>query len=102
MEDMESKTVARLIEWLKKHGHTDSEIVECIEFITTGKEKVVWPTDLSVDQFATAGDTVEVTGQIVDYDITVTASVSVVDTMSEVPAPGSWTLPFSDSAPGSF
>ena len=54
---------------------------------TTGKEKVVWPTDLSVDQFATAGDTVEVTGQIVDYDITVTASVSVVDTMSEVPAP---------------
>ena len=28
----------------------------------------------------------EVTGQIVDYDITVTASVSVVDTMSEVPA----------------
>ena len=39
MEDMESKTVARLIEWLKKHGHTDSEIVECIEFITTGKER---------------------------------------------------------------
>lgn len=39
MEDMESKTVARLIEWLKKHGHTSDEIVECIEYITTGKEK---------------------------------------------------------------
>lgn len=54
---------------------------------TTGKEKVVWPTDLTVDQFATAGTTVEVTGQIVDYDVTVTATVSVVDTLSEVPAP---------------
>lgn len=39
MEDMESKTVARLIEWLKNHGHTADEIVECIEYITTGKEK---------------------------------------------------------------
>lgn len=39
MEDMESRTVARLIEWLKRHGHTDAEIVECIQFTTTGKEK---------------------------------------------------------------
>ena len=46
---------------------------------TTGKEKVVWPVDLTVDQFATVGDTVEVTGQIVDYDVEVTATVTVTE-----------------------
>lgn len=38
---------------------------------TTGKEKVTWPIDLAADQFATAGDKVEVTGTIVDYDVEV-------------------------------
>ena len=46
---------------------------------TTGKEKVVWPVDLTVDQFATVGDSVEVTGKIVDYDVEVTATVTVTE-----------------------
>lgn len=39
MEDMEKITVSRLIEWLKQHGHTSEEIVQCIEHITSVKEK---------------------------------------------------------------
>ena len=39
MEEMERATVARLIDWLKEHGHTAEEILECIEYITRGKEK---------------------------------------------------------------
>lgn len=39
MEDMEKITVKRLIEWLKQHGHTSEEIVDCLEYITGGKEK---------------------------------------------------------------
>ncbi|MDO4345328.1 MAG: hypothetical protein Q4C50_11050 [Eubacteriales bacterium] len=39
MEDMEKVTVNRLIEWLKEHGHTSDEIVECIEYITGDKKK---------------------------------------------------------------
>lgn len=53
---------------------------------TTGYEKVTWPTNLTVDQFSTAGATVEVTGQIVDYDVEVTAVVTVTDVISEAPA----------------
>lgn len=53
---------------------------------TTGKEKVTWPIDLAADQFATAGDKVEVTGTIVDYDVEVKATVTVTDTTSEAPA----------------
>lgn len=53
---------------------------------TRGKEKVVWPTNLTLDQFSTAGATVDVTGQIVNYDITVTAKVTVTDVVSEAPA----------------
>lgn len=52
---------------------------------TTGKEKVVWPVDLTVGQFATVGDTVEVTGQIVDYDVEVTATVTVTEEAEEAP-----------------
>ena len=37
MEDMEKVTVNRLIEWLKEHGHINDEIVDCIEYITSGK-----------------------------------------------------------------
>ena len=36
---MEKSTVAKLIQWLKEHGHNDSEVVDCIQFITGGKEK---------------------------------------------------------------
>lgn len=39
MEEMEKVTVNRLIEWLKEHGHTSDEIVECIEYITGDKKK---------------------------------------------------------------
>lgn len=63
---------------------------------TTGKEKIVWPVDLAVEQFGTAGLTVEVTGEIVDYDIPVTAKVSVVDTTSEVPVPVTTEFDLSD------
>lgn len=33
-EELEKVTINRLIEWLKEHGHTSEEIVECISFIT--------------------------------------------------------------------
>lgn len=36
---MEKVTINRLIEWLRAHGHTSDEIVECIEYITRQKEK---------------------------------------------------------------
>jgi len=39
MDDMEKVTVNKLIEWLKAHGHTSDEIVECIEYITSDKKK---------------------------------------------------------------
>lgn len=39
MEEMEKVTVNRLIEWLRAHGHTSDEIVECIEYITGDKKK---------------------------------------------------------------
>lgn len=51
---------------------------------TTGKEKVVWPVDLTVDQFATVGESVEVTGQIVDYDVEVTATVTVTEEAAQM------------------
>ena len=63
---------------------------------TTGKEKVVWPTDLDVADFSTAGTTVEVPGTIVGYDITVTATVKVTDTVSEAPAAVSTEFDLSD------
>ena len=64
---------------------------------TTGKEKVVWPTDLDkLISFSTVGDTVEVTGQIVDYDVTVTATVTVTDVISEAPAAVSTEFNLSD------
>lgn len=53
---------------------------------TTGKVKVVWPTDLDVADFSTAETTVEVPGTLVDYDIEVVATVHVTDTVSEAPA----------------
>ena len=53
---------------------------------TTGKEKVIWPVDLTKEQFAIAGEKVEVTGKIIDYDVVVKATISVVDTVSEAPA----------------
>lgn len=34
---MNDSETPRLIEWLKEHGHTSDEIVECIYFVTKGK-----------------------------------------------------------------
>lgn len=33
MEEMTLKQVAKLIEWLRAKGHTETEIIECIEHI---------------------------------------------------------------------
>lgn len=33
-EEMQKSELAALIEWLKAHGHTDTEIVECLEYIS--------------------------------------------------------------------
>ena len=63
---------------------------------TTGKEKVVWPTDLDVADFSTAGTTVEVPGTVVGYDITITATVKVTDKVSEAPAAASTEFELSD------
>ena len=63
---------------------------------TTGREKVVWPTDLDVADFSTAETTVEVTGKIVDYDVEVMATVKVTDTVSEAPAAVSTEFKLSD------
>ena len=30
---MTSKELCNLIDWLKSHGHNDTETVECIEFV---------------------------------------------------------------------
>ena len=37
-EEMEKTTVAKLIEWLEKHGHTSEEILDCIKYITAKKD----------------------------------------------------------------
>lgn len=34
METTSATDIARLIEWLRSHGHTDAEIVERLEYIT--------------------------------------------------------------------
>jgi hypothetical protein len=34
MEEISATFIARLIEWLRDHRHTDKEIVECLEYIT--------------------------------------------------------------------
>lgn len=36
-EQMNDNEIPRLIEWLRDHGHTDEEIIECIYFVTKGK-----------------------------------------------------------------
>lgn len=35
MEEMQSGEIKKLIDWLREHGHTDAEIIECIETITS-------------------------------------------------------------------
>ena len=35
---MNDNEIPRLIDWLKSHGHTEKEIVECIYYVTKGKE----------------------------------------------------------------
>ncbi len=36
-EEMTKSELGALIEWLKKHGHTDAEIVECLEYISKSR-----------------------------------------------------------------
>ena len=36
---MNDGEIARLIDWLKDHGHSDAEIVECLHFIASGRAK---------------------------------------------------------------
>ena len=61
-----------------------AEITVVYEDNTDGKEKVVWPTNLSVNDFKEAG-TKEVTGTIVDYDIQVTAYVTITEEAAPAP-----------------
>ena len=48
---MNIKEIARLTEWLKANGHTDTEIIECIQYINKSqpppqkKEKPTAPQD---------------------------------------------------------
>ena len=35
---MTASEAARLIEWLRKHGHTYEEAAECINYIAYGKQ----------------------------------------------------------------
>lgn len=37
MDEMNAKEAARLIDWLKEHGHTADEAAECIKYIANGK-----------------------------------------------------------------
>lgn len=34
MEEMDKTTISRLVEWLEQHGHDNTDIVDCIKFIT--------------------------------------------------------------------
>lgn len=33
VNNMTSKELCNLIEWLKSQGHTEAEVIECIEFV---------------------------------------------------------------------
>ena len=35
LDEMTGKEIARLMEWLKAHGHTSDEIVSCVEYTVT-------------------------------------------------------------------
>lgn len=37
MEEMAKSELSALIEWLKAHGHSADEIVECLEFISKSR-----------------------------------------------------------------
>ncbi len=34
---MPKTEIVKLIEWLRAHGHTDSEIIDCIEFVESNE-----------------------------------------------------------------
>ena len=36
-DDMTTKEIARLIDWLQEHGHTAEEAAACIKYIAIGK-----------------------------------------------------------------
>lgn len=41
LDEMTGKEIARLMEWLKAHGHTSDEIVSCIEYIGNDSDKLL-------------------------------------------------------------
>jgi len=38
-DEMTTNEVARLIDWLKAHGHSAEEVTECIKYIASGIRK---------------------------------------------------------------
>lgn len=38
-EEMHAKENKRLIQWLKAHGHTDSEVVDCFLYLAEDEPK---------------------------------------------------------------
>lgn len=38
-DEMTTKEVSRLIDWLREHGHTYEEIEQCIDYISKEKSK---------------------------------------------------------------
>ncbi len=39
MEEMTTREISRLIDWLKEHGHTYEEIEDCIDTISKEKQE---------------------------------------------------------------
>ena len=36
--NMPKTEIVKLIEWLRAHGHSDSEIIDCIEFVESNEK----------------------------------------------------------------
>ena len=36
---MQQKEIVLLIQWLREHGHSSDEIIDCIEFIESGRKE---------------------------------------------------------------
>ncbi len=37
-QEIPSSLIARLIEWMREHGHSEKEIVDCIQFVCSDEE----------------------------------------------------------------
>ena len=35
---MQQSEIVRLIQWLREHGHTAEEILDCIEYLESGRK----------------------------------------------------------------